>query len=222
MVKLIAKTHKIGNEGLNPLQLVAYIARVSSFSEDKTSNYKKLVNYLIENKHWSPFEHYYYSFEIKTSRAIGTQLLRHRSLTFQQFSQRYEDNIEFEHVELRKQSSNNRQSSTEVIPPDKDNIDWYDNIELHHAQCRHFYYELIAGGVARECARSVLPESTSTIIIATGNLRSWFSYLNVRLHKTAQKEHVLIAREIAKLLIAEMPELSEFIDIDKSFDNFLM
>ena len=196
---------------------IVKIARVSSKRTDKVEKPEGLLNYLIKHKHWSPFEHGYMSVEIETSKAIGIQLIRHRSFTFQEFSQRYQDvNLidgMFESVELRKQAEDNRQSSTEVFNPDV----FYDGystaasaqIGKHFRASQDLYKRLLDEGVAREVARMVLPLSTKTKIHMTGSIRSWIHFLDLRDDAHAQKEIQDVAKEIKKLFIEEFPVISK-------------
>jgi thymidylate synthase (FAD) len=196
---------------------IVKIARVSSKRTDKVEKPEGLLNYLIKHKHWSPFEHGYMSVEIETSKAIGIQLIRHRSFTFQEFSQRYQDvNLidgMFESVELRKQAEDNRQSSTEVFNPDV----FYDGystaasaqIGKHFRASQDLYKRLLDEGVAREVARMVLPLSTKTKIHMTGSIRSWIHFLDLRDDAHAQKEIQDVAKEIKKLFIQEFPVISK-------------
>lgn len=196
---------------------IVKIARVSSKRTDKVEKPEGLLNYLIKHKHWSPFEHGYMSVEIETSKAIGIQLIRHRSFTFQEFSQRYQDvNLidgMFESVELRKQAEDNRQSSTEIFNPDV----YYDGystaasaqIGKHFRASQDLYKRLLDEGVAREVARMVLPLSTKTKIHMTGSIRSWIHFLDLRDDAHAQKEIQDVAKEIKKLFIQEFPVISK-------------
>ena len=200
-------------------QAIVEIARVSSTREDKSENPAGLINYLINHKHWSPFEHGSITMEVVTSKAIGIQLLRHRSFTFQEFSQRYAKATEIEPIEIRRQATNNRQSSTEVFNPSinvTEGINFkateiVDNL-LNHSL--NVYNKLIEAGVAKECARMVLPMATQTTIYMTGTIRSWLSFLNIRLDNHAQKEIVELSIEIAKLIAVECPTIT------KSCNNF--
>ena len=196
---------------------IVKIARVSSKRTDKVEKPEGLLNYLIKHKHWSPFEHGYMSVEIETSKAIGIQLIRHRSFTFQEFSQRYQDvNLidgMFESVELRKQAEDNRQSSTEVFNPDV----FYDGystaasaqIGKHYRASQDLYKRLLDEGVAREVARMVLPLSTKTKIHMTGSIRSWIHFLDLRDDTHAQKEIQDVAKEIKKIFIEQFPVISK-------------
>lgn len=193
---------------------IVRIARVSSSRKNKNENPEGLINYLIKNKHWSPFEHGFISFSIETSKAIGIQLIRHRSFSFQEFSQRYQ-NVErvgekmFEPIDIRKQSENNRQSSTESFNPlikmgDIEAPAQY-FIQEHLEKTSALYEALLEGGVAREQARMVLPMATMTRIHMSGTVRSWIHFLEIRDDSHAQLEIQLIAKEIKKILIKELP-----------------
>ena len=180
---------------------IVYIARVSSKREDKTSKSEGLLNYLIKHKHWSPFEHSHMSVEIETSKAIGIQLIRHRSFTFQEFSQRYQ-NVEilgdmFEEVEFRKQCEDNRQSSTEILKES------HPEVKVLLLDIKRMYQGLLEDGVARETARMILPLCTKTRIHMTGSIRSWIHFLELRDDEHAQKEIQLIAKEIKCIFMEE-------------------
>lgn len=198
---------------------IVEIARVSSSRTNKKEAPEGLINYLIKNKHWSPFEHSFLTFEIVTSKAIGIQLLRHRSFTFQEFSQRYAVVENIEPIEVRRQAEENRQSSEEVFNPHilinnyVDKITYEGNAEdlvgLITEMCQKTYKALIEAGVAKECARMVLPMATQTTIYMTGSIRSWIHFLDIRDDAHAQKEVQLIAKEMKKLFIAELPIISK-------------
>ena len=187
---------------------IAEVARVSSSRSDKQSDYAGLINYLMKHKHWSPFEHAYATFEIDTSKAIGIQLIRHRSFTFQEFSQRYQ-NVNllgdmFEPIELRKQCKDNRQSSTELLDSD----DWpelMEDVKAFLKRSNILYNKLISSGVAREQARMILPMCTKTKIHMTGSIRSWIHFLELRDDEHAQKEIQLVAKEVRSYLSKELP-----------------
>ena len=195
-------------------QVIVEIARVSSTRKDKSESPAGLLKYCIDNKHWSIFEHGFITMEIVTSKAIGIQLLRHRSFTFQEFSQRYAKVTEIEPIEIRRQAIKNRQSSEEVFNPSinvTEGINFkateiVDNL-LNHSL--NVYNKLIEAGVAKECARMVLPMATQTTIYMTGNVRSWIHLLSVRDDSHAQKEIQLIAKEMKKIFIEQCPLISE-------------
>lgn len=213
-VQLVAKTEGINKyKGLSSEEIISAIARHGIIKE----NGGKLVKYLMDNKHWSPLDMVNFIFEIETSRAIGRQILRHSSIRFQEHSQRYSDRVEFEEIELRREHPANRQSSTEIFNP---KLSFYatnasEIIEQFLGQAQELYYELIEAGVAKECARMILPECTKTTMSANGTLRSWLSFLNVRLDEHAQKEIRLIAEEIGTILSKELPGVFETINWKK-------
>lgn len=204
-------------------ELLVYIARVSSSrsEEEKLEDIPRLINYLIKNKHWSPFEHTYMTLEYETSRAIATQFLRHRSFTFQQFSLRYAEATGFEPVEIRKQADHNRQSSTEefnpdIYPGDKSPEMMNDYtvkaskvIENHQEYTEAIYRDLLEAGVAREVARFILPLNTQTKMYMTGNMRSWIHMIQLRDDPHAQKEAQLIAKEAKKIFKEQFPITSK-------------
>lgn len=204
---------------------IVEIARVSSSRKDKSEKPEGLINYLIKNKHWSPFEHGFLTFEITTSKAIGIQLLRHRSFTFQEFSQRYATVTDIEPVELREQAETNRQSSVDLItlvhpklgeffinedyPITAKHKTLSDEVLLHLKRSQELYKELLDNNIARECARMVLPMATSTTIYMTGPVRSWIHMFDVRDDSHAQKEIQLIAKEMKKIFIEQCPLISK-------------
>ena len=216
---------KLQNISPNIEENIVEIARVSSSRSDKKSKPEGLLNYLIKNKHWSPFEHGQLTFEIETSKAIGIQLIRHRSFTFQEFSQRYQDvgilDQMFEDIELRKQCTDNRQSSSEVFNPEWSEIQFggrHDGeeftqngnraIEDYLVEGKNLYNKLIHVGVAREQARMVLPMATKTRIFMTGSVRSWIHFLEMRDDVHAQKEIRLLAKDIKNIFKTELPIIS--------------
>lgn len=218
-VKLISITKSIiENKELTSEELLVYIARVSNPNNQlNTETSDKLINYMIKNKHWSPFDMVNLTFEIVTSKAISIQILRHWSIKPQEFSQRYSKIIDIEPIELRKQGLTNRQVGNEIFNPiiregergDANAVikDTLKNIEL-------IYNKLIDAGVAKECARMILPMATSTTLYLNGSLRSWITYLNQRLSKHTQKEHRIIAKLIALELVKHFPHTS------KALNNF--
>lgn len=212
-VELVAKTLPLV-EQVSPEEFSVYIARIGKVK----NNPEKLLKYLLKHRHLSPLEHTYYTFKIETSLAIGRELLRHRSFTFQERSLRYEESIGFEEIELRKEHSTNRQSSSDLFEDDIEAIyyyhDWTDSTYSGYASAlitsylistENFYKALIRAGVARECARMILPSCTTTTILMTGNIRSWLTFLDLRDHEAAQKEMQLVAKEICSQLMNEIP-----------------
>ena len=196
---------------------IVEVARVSSSRKDKKAKPEGLLSYLVQHKHWSPFEHGHATFEIETSKAIGIQLIRHRSFSFQEFSQRYQDvnrlDTIFEPIELRSQCEDNRQSSVEVIDPkipvEGGSLLASDMINTFLGSAHKFYNQLLKAGVAREQARMVLPLATTTKIHMTGSIRSWIHFLELRDDKHAQKEIQMVAKEIKKHFKEQFPIISE-------------
>ena len=206
MIKLVSITRP-NIEGLKTAEdLISYCARVSNPSNQmNTETAPRLLKYLITHKHFSPYEMVNMCIEIKTSRAIAAQILRHRSFSFQEFSQRYSQSTSFEDIEWRLQGKTNRQVGDEDVdlsPELKDEVD------TTLATCKELYDKLIDKGLAKECARMVLPLTTSTTLYMTGNIRSWLFYLELRTEEDTQKEHRIIAEEIKKIFIKEFPATS--------------
>lgn len=199
----------------NAEENIAYIARVSSSRKDKRQDFQKLIKYLIKNRHWSPFEHSFMTFDIETSKAIGIQLLRHRSFTFQEFSQRYQDvqtisEDMYEGFNLRRQHANNRQSSDQDI--DYSQNFFYDLINDHLLNTTKLYNKMLEYGVSRETARMILPMCTKTKIRMTGSVRSWIHFLEVRTESHAQLEMQELAKEIKKLVYNELPVIANALE----------
>lgn len=189
---------------LTPEQFIVYIARVSNPSNQlNTDTGGALIKYLIKNQHWSPFEHVSATFEIKTSRAIAAQILRHRSFTFQEFSQRYAAAVGMERLEWRMQGKTNRQVGDEPVELDSE---LRSEIDALQARATDIYHTLIEKGVAKECARMILPLNTTTTIYMTGTIRSWIHYIQLRTDKHTQKEHRDIAIGIRDCLAMFFPE----------------
>ena len=191
---------------ISPEELIVYIARVSNPSNQMNmETAPKLINYLIKHKHWSPFEFVDVTFEIITRRSIAAQILRHKSFSFQEFSQRYSTATEVQPIELRKQGKTNRQSSEEPIPDFMLERD----VEQHFANSKMLYEKLIKQGVSRETARDVLPLSTETTMYMKGSVRSWIHYLELRCSPDTQKEHRIIADAIKSIFVNQFPNISE-------------
>jgi len=199
-VKLIAITPKAE-------KLIAYCARVSSNNQDNLK-IEKLLEYCIDHGHWSIFETPYITVEINTSRAISAQILRHRSFTFQEFSQRYAAVADFETYPARRQDSKNRQNSIDDMKLEDKH--WF-NIAQDRVQTlsSFLYYEALDKGIAKEQARFLLPMSSKTKLYMTGNVRSWIHYLNLRCHVDTQKEHRDIALAIREILKKKLPIISK-------------
>lgn len=222
-VELVAITKPVRENIDDPELLTVEIARVSSSREDKTENPVPLINYLIDHSHWSPFEHAYMTVEIETSRAIGTQILRHRSFTFQELSQRYKNlsNLDstdlFEEIELRQKGSTNRQGSLDTIDPEiYPGLVASLAIESNLNHLLELYQKLVDEGVAPECARMILPLCTKTTIYMTGSIRSWIHFLAQRMDDHAQKEIRLIAYEIWDIFQSQFPIISKALLTDES------
>jgi thymidylate synthase (FAD) len=197
--------------------LVAYCARVSNpCNQLNVETAPKLLKFLIKHKHWSPFELVDMCVEIKTSRAIAAQILRHRSFSFQEFSQRYSLANEYEDVELRLQGDKNRQVGEKLLPT---NTDAYDNISHLVAEsislAQHCYDTMIENGVAKEVARMILPLTTQTTMYMKGSLRSWIHYIELRTEQNTQKEHREIAERCKRIFIKEFPIISEALEWNK-------
>ena len=206
-IKLVSIT-KPEIEGLTTAEeLISYCARVSNPSNQmNTETAPKLLAYLIKHKHWSPFEMASMTIEIKTSRAIAAQILRHRSFSFQEFSQRYSTATELEDIEWRLQGKTNRQVGDEEIELSaelKNKVDEYLNTS------KSLYQLMLEEGIAKECARMILPATTSTTIYMSGTIRSWIHYVDIRAKEDTQKEHREIAYGVKDILKAHFPNTSE-------------
>lgn len=212
-VKLISATSGAGElEGKGPQDVISYVARVSN--PHNQENYRTaagLLKYCIIHNHWSIFETASMTLEINTNRGIAAQILRHRSFCFQEFSQRYADtklldqNIPL--PDLRKQDVKNRQNSTNDLPPGMVS-DYQKKIEKHFAEGMDLYNNLLDNGVAKECARFVLPLSTPTRIYMTGSCRSWVHYINLRSANGTQQEHMDIANQCKDVFVEVFPDVA--------------
>lgn len=189
--------------------IIVYAARVSNPSNQlNTETGERLLRYCIRHGHWSVFETASMTLEIKTSRAIAAQILRHRSFTFQEFSQRYAEVDGFEPIELRKQGKTNRQAS-EFRPTDaglESIVKWALDAT------RNCYLDLINNGVARECARMILPLCTQTTLYMTGSVRSWIHYFQQRLSEHTQKEHREVAQAAYEIFQQQFPTIANAIN----------
>jgi thymidylate synthase (FAD) len=204
---------------VNCQELVAYCARVSNPSnQTNTDTSEKLIRYLIKNRHWSPLEMVSACLEIKTTRDIARQILRHRSFSFQEFSQRYAvADLGFEHREARLQDVKNRQNSIEILQTDGDHgaelVAWWDAKQKFVTQVvEDVYTEAIQRGIAKEQARAVLPEGiTTSRLYMQGTLRSWLHYIELRSGPETQKEHREVAQACAGALETIFPMVNEFL-----------
>ena len=188
-------------------QLIGKIARVSNPANEDNPNVEKLIRYLIKHNHWSPFEMASMCVEIKTTRAIAPQILRHRSFSFQEFSQRYAVATEINVPDLRRQDLKNRQNSIDDLPEEKVEF-LQQQIDNHYRSAIDIYNSMLDSGVAKECARSVLPLSTATRLYMSGTIRSWLHYVDLRAANGTQLEHMKIARCIGDILADQVPTVA--------------
>lgn len=210
-VKLIAKTVGVGElEGMSVGEILAYVARVSNPSgQMNNETAPKLLNFCLKNQHWSVFETAYLTMEITTSRAIAQQLLRHRSMCAQEFSQRYSVATEFETYPARRQDTKNRQNSVDDMSDD--DKEWFISVqEQVQSSCQFLYEQALDRGIAKEQARFLLPLSTQTRLYMTGNIRSWLTYCKLRCGNGTQLEHREIALACRDILIGLCPEVISF------------
>ena len=192
-------------------KLMAFIARVSNPSNQDNDKFSGLLRYCIKHQHWSVFEQSSMTLEIETTRAIAAQILRHRSFTFQEFSQRYASTSELKEIELpelRRQDLKNRQNSTDDLDPD-DVEKLNRQMVTLFSSATNLYHQMLELGVAKECARMVLPLCTPTKIYMTGSCRSWIHYINLRSAHGTQKEHMIIAEACRDVFIETFPIVSE-------------
>lgn len=194
-------------------ELIAYCARVSNPDNQDNPDSEKLIRYLIKHNHWSPFELAHVVLEINTTRSIAAQILRHRSFSFQEFSQRYADVSLMSFATapaLRRQDSKNRQNSIDDL--DEELItDYQTKAQVLFDQSRLLYEELLSAGVAKECAREVLPLATPTRLYMAGSVRSWLHYIELRSANGTQLEHRQIALQAKQILSEVLPDVSQAI-----------
>lgn len=209
-VKLVSLTKSsIEEKELLAEELIVYIARVSNPSNQlnfETSD--RLIAYLVKNKHWSPFEMVDMCVEIVTSRGIAQQILRHRSFSFQEFSQRYAEVNDMEPIELRYQADKNRQSSTHNLN-EEDAKYFEERVKEVINLSQEVYSEMLNKNIAKECARFILPITTETTLYMKGSIRSWIHYLQVRCDEHTQLEHRQIALGIQDIFKANFPNISK-------------
>lgn len=210
-VRLVSITKPVSDDikDLTPEQLMAYVARVSNPSNQMNSETApKLLGYCIRNAHWSVFEHVNFTVEIKTSRAIAAQILRHRSAVFQEFSQRYAEAMDNEFYPARRQDLKNRQNSLDDMS--EEDKDWFKKAqeEIWDKSMTN-YKEALKRGVAKEQARFLLPLSTQTTLYMTNNVRNWIHYIDLRTTQGTQLEHREIAEEIKEIFKKEFPAIAE-------------
>ena len=194
---------------------MAYIARVSNPSNQQNENYSGLLKYCIKHNHWSVFEQSSMTLEIETTRGLAAQILRHRSFTFQEFSQRYADtkllDTEIPVPDLRSQDIKNRQNSNDDIPQEKKE-EYQALIARHFEDSMNLYNSLLSEGVAKECARFVLPLATPTRLYMTGSCRSWIHYINLRSAHGTQKEHMDVVAKARSIFTEQFPSVSEALE----------
>jgi len=207
-VELVAKTKGLGEyEELRDNGIIAAVARHGTLKDDVNG----LIRYLVKNKHWSPLEHIYYTFKVETRRSISAQIFRHKSMTFQEWSLRYSEPLGFEEIDIRKEHPTNRQSSTDSFDPTVimygQSMKYSKAIKYHLDKTEELYILGIEAGVAKECARDVLPLCTKTTIHVTGNLRSMLAFINIRNDHHAQKEVRDISTAMGEELEKQVPEI---------------
>ncbi len=203
-VKLITSTP-------NAEEVIGYCARVSNPSNQNNPNISKLLAYCIKHGHWSVFETASMTLEIETSRAIAAQILRHRSFNFQEFSQRYAEVSEYVPSEARAQDNKNRQNSLDTLS--EEDKAWFVQTQAQLWDDAYTAYkEALAKGIAKECARALLPLSTKTRLYMTGNIRSWIHYIQLRSANGTQKEHQDIAKEAKEIFKQQYPIISEALE----------
>ena len=196
-------------------QHMAYCARVSNPNNQNNENYAGLLRYCIKHQHWSIFEQAFMTLEINTTRGLAAQILRHRSFTFQEFSQRYADtNLLDANIplpDLRRQDTKNRQNSIDDIPEEQINF-LQERIRQYFNEGMDLYNELLREGIAKECARFVLPLATPTRIYMSGSVRSWIHYIDLRSGHGTQKEHMDIANACKSIFTQQFPTVSEALE----------
>ena len=194
---------------------IAYTARVSNPKNQDNEKFAGLLKYCIKHGHWSVFEQAFMTVEINTTRGLAAQILRHRSFTYQEFSQRYADSSLLGEViplpALRRQDTKNRQNSTDDLDPLVVQ-DFNRKMQKHFVDGMHLYKEMLEAGVAKESARFVLPLATPTRLYMTGSCRSWIHYINLRSAHGTQKEHVDLVSEVRSIFVKEFPTVAEALE----------
>ena len=192
-------------------KMMGYVARVSNPKNQDNPNVSGLLSYCIKHGHWSVFEQAYMTLEIETTRGLAAQILRHRSFTYQEYSQRYAESTELGTIPLpalRRQDTKNRQNSIDDIePPIK--TKYYVKMLSHFEQATELYNEMLKDGIAKECARFVLPLATPTRLYMTGSVRSWVHYIQLRSGHGTQKEHMDIANECKRIFSEQFPVVAK-------------
>jgi len=198
-------------------KMMAYIARVSNPKNQNNDDFSKLLSYCIKNEHWSVFEQSFMTLQIETNRGIAAQILRHRSFTFQEFSQRYADSTQLGDIplpQLRRQDTKNRQNSISDLSENTKKM-FSEKMEDHFNQALNLYEEMLSAGIAKECARFILPLATPTRIYMTGSCRSWIHYINLRSGHGTQEEHKSIALNCKLIFKNNFPIVSKALDWDQ-------
>ena len=196
-------------------QTMAYVARVSNPNNQENPNYAGLLRYCIKHNHWSVFEQSFMTLEIETTRGLAAQILRHRSFTYQEFSQRYADSSLLGDTipcpDLRRQDTKNRQNSIDDIDPFV-RQEFEIKIKRHFDEGMKLYQEMLDAEIAKECARFVLPLATPTKIYMSGSCRSWIHYITLRSANGTQKEHMEIAEDCKKIFVEQFPTCAEALE----------
>jgi len=193
-------------------KMMAYVARVSNPNNQENPNYAKLLGYCIKHNHWSVFEQAFMTLELETTRGVAAQVLRHRSFTYQEFSQRYADSSllakKIPLPELRRQDTKNRQNSIDDIDPfTSQKFEML--MQQHFSQAMDLYQRMLDEGIAKECARFVLPLACPTKIYMTGSVRSWIHYIDLRSANGTQKEHMNLALGAKEIFCEQFPAVAE-------------
>jgi thymidylate synthase (FAD) len=196
-------------------KMMGYVARVSNPSNQENPKVAGLLKYCVKHQHWSVFEQSFMTLEIETTRGLAAQILRHRSFTFQEFSQRYADSSMLADTiplfDLRRQDTKNRQNSIDDINPHtRQNFEM--KIQKHFDDAMQLYQEMLAAGIAKECSRFVLPLAVPTRIYMSGSCRSWVHYIDLRSAHGTQKEHMDIAEACKKVFVEQFPTVAEALE----------
>jgi thymidylate synthase (FAD) len=212
-VKLISITTGLGElQGKTAEEVISYAARVSNpANQENFDTAPKLLGYLIKNKHWSPLEMASMCLEIETSRGVAPQILRHRSFSFQEFSQRYAESSDFKVYNARRQDQKNRQNSIDDMSDlDKKWFEFAQNIVIRN--CNKLYKQALEKGIAKELARFLLPSSTTTKLYMNGTIRSWVHYIELRTDPGTQKEHREIAEQCKTIFCEQLPNIAKALE----------
>ena len=200
---------------------MAYCARVSNPSNQNNESFAGLLKYCVKHQHWSIFEQAFMTLELTTTRAIAAQVLRHRSFTFQEFSQRYADSSQLGEIklpELRRQDDKNRQNSIDDLDPFlKQKLEM--QMQTLFSSSMALYQQMLGAGVAKECARNVLPLCVGTKIYMTGSVRSWLHYIDLRTANGTQKEHMDLANACKDIFMEQFPTVSVAMEWKQQEEN---